>query len=477
VTIALVIFTLLVPQGAARIFGGATDFIVHRLGWLFHGAVFIALVLALVLPWGRKGRIVLGRPTDKPEFGRLTWLSMLFSAGMGIGLLFFGVAEPLLHYGDPPWGVPETPEARAVAMGLAFFHWGLHAWAVYAIIALSLAFHGFRHGLPFSIRSCLYPFLGNRALGRVGDLVDLVAVFGTIFGLSTSLGLGARQISAGLSFLFGTANTVGVQVIVVILITLAATASLLTGLHRGIRVLSEVTVGVALLLLLFVLVFGSWETARIAPDGLAYVHQAYYAFSGSPRAGASDWQASWTVFYWAWWIAWAPFVGTFIARISRGRTVREFILGVLFVPVGLTLLWFFVFGETALAVESSAPGVLLRLVQKDASLALYALLAHLPWAGITCFLALGCLTLFFVTSSDSGSYVVDVLTSGGHPDPPTWQRIFWASLEGIVACTLLFGGGLRALQSAAIATGLPFALVVLLAGAGIYRALQNESGP
>ncbi len=475
VTVVLVAITLAFPAGAGQIFGGATDFIVKNLGWFFHAVVVFSLLVVVLVPFGRTGTVVLGRSGERPEFGTPTWLSMLFSAGMGIGLLFFGVAEPLLHYGAPPWGAPESSEARRIAMGVTFFHWGFHAWAVYTLVSLSLAFFAFRKGLPLSIRSCLYPLLGDKIYGRIGDMADLLAVFGTLFGLATSLGLGAKQIGAGVAHLFDVDNSTGLQIALICLITGAATLSLLSGLKRGVRFLSEVTVAMALVLLVFVLFVGPLGEADAAGDLRSYAAQALYAVSSSPRGGDVAWQAGWTVFYWAWWIAWAPFVGTFVARISRGRTVREFVVGVLVVPVCVTLVWLYGFGESALALENEAPGTLLPAVQKDASLALFAFLERLPGAEITSVLGLSCVALFFVTSSDSGSFVVDVLTSGGKKDPPVWQRVFWATLEGAIACALLWGGGLRALQSAAIATGLPFAIVLVAAGVGIVKALRNET--
>lgn len=480
IIVLVLVLSVVATDAVGSFFDAVQRGIVEKLGWLYVLSMTGILVFAVWLTRSRFGAIRLGPDDSKPEFSTPTWFAMLFSAGMGIGLLFFGVAEPIMHYGAPPIGEGHTLEAARNAMGLTLFHWGLHPWALYAVVGLSIGYFGFRRGLPLSIRSTFHPLLGERIHGRLGDAIDILAVVSTLFGVATSLGLGAMQVNAGLHHVAGLPESTGAQVAIITIITVLATASVISGLGAGVRRLSELNMGLATLLLLFVAVVGPTAflfNAFVENIGtyLQYLPRNSFlttSFEGPQRRA---WLGLWTVFYWAWWIAWAPFVGTFVARISRGRTVREFVVGVLVVPVCVTLVWLYGFGESALALENEAPGTLLPAVQKDASLALFAFLERLPGAEITSVLGLSCVALFFVTSSDSGSFVVDVLTSGGKKDPPVWQRVFWATLEGAIACALLWGGGLRALQSAAIATGLPFAIVLVAAGVGIVKALRNET--
>ncbi len=466
------------PEQAALWFNGTKLWIVEHLGWLFNASVSGFLVFVLAIAFTRYGHIRLGPDDSRPEFGYPTWFAMLFSAGMGIGLMFFSVAEPMYHLQAPPIGVGRTDAAARLALGVTFYHWGLHAWAVYVLLGLALAYFAFRKSLPLSVRSVLHPLLGERIHGRTGDLVDLLAVFGTVFGLATSLGLGARQINAGLTYLFDLPNTVGVQVTIISLVTCAATLSLVSGMNRGIRRLSELNVLLASVLLAFVFVLGPTGhiLAKLPRDVLSYGKQIVGAFTFGDRMGSDEWQASWSVFYWAWWIAWAPFVGTFVARISRGRTIREFVLGVLLVPTLVTMVWLLVFGETAMFMQRHGEADIVAAVNENNAVAIYHVLEHLPAAHLMSGLAVVAVTLFFVTSSDSGSFVVDMLASGGHPDPPLWQRLFWALTEGAVAIVLLLAGGLGALQSAAIATGLPFCVVLLVTCVSLVRSLRTTGG-
>lgn len=463
---------------ALDLFGSAKNWIVGKLGWLFLVSVLGFLLFALglaVSPWGR---IRLGKDDEKPEFSYLSWFAMLFSAGMGIGLLFFSVAEPMYHYASPPSGQGGTEAAEATAMGVTYFHWGLHAWAVYVVVGLCLAYYGFRKGLPLSIRSTLHPLIGDRIHGVAGHVVDTLAVFGTVFGLATSLGLGAMQINSGLTRVFGVASSQQNQIIIISVITVAATISLITGVKNGIRRLSELNLVLALCLLLFVLFAGptGHVLSSFGRDLAAYAQHFGATVVFDEAMGSEKWQSAWTVFYWAWWIAWAPFVGTFVARISRGRTIREFILGVLLVPTVVTFIWLTVFGESAIFVETHTGGIA-AAVEKNTATAIYALLENFPFKGVTTVLAVVVVATFFVTSSDSGSFVVDILTSGGHPNPPIWQRIFWALTEGAVAIVLLVAGGLKALQAAAISTGLPFCLVMIVMCVAFIKALRSEKLP
>jgi len=468
-------FGVLDPSDAKKLFLGLQDWIVGTWGWLFVASTAFFLLFAVWCTFGARGRLRLG-PEDVPaDFALPSWFAMLFSAGMGIGIMFYGVAEPALHYASPPSGAGPGPAAAREAMTLTFFHWGLHAWGVYAVMGLAIAYFGHRLGLPLAIRSTLHPLLGDRIHGWLGHGVDVFAVFGTLFGLATSLGLGAMQINSGLERLFGVPDDTWVQVGLIAVITAGATTSVVLGLDRGIRRLSELNVSLAALLLLFVAVAGPTASVLGAIPGqlFDYVTALVPLGTGWDPPGDLAWRKGWTLFYWAWWIAWSPFVGMFIARISRGRTVREFVLGVLLVPTLVSCVWFGVFGGTALVLDAESPGIV-AAVQADLSTGIYALLDRLPLSGITSLLAAFVVAVFFVTSSDSGSFVVDMLTSGGHPDPPVWQRVFWAVSEGVVAAMLLLAGGLAALQSAAINTGLPFCVILLFVCAGLGRALHAE---
>ncbi len=472
---ALVGFGVALPDAARDLFVGLQDWVVGTWGWLFVGSTAFFLVFALWCALGPRGALRLGPEGEAPAFGLPSWFAMLFSAGMGIGIMFFGVAEPVTHFANPPIGTAETTEAARQAMTLTFFHWGLHAWGIYAVMGLAIAYFGHRKGLPLAIRSTLHPLLGDRIHGWLGHAVDIFAVFGTLFGLATSLGLGAMQINTGLSRLFGAPDSAGVQVAIIAVITAGATTSVVLGLDRGIRRLSELNVALATVLLLFVAFAGpTWALVEAFPSLVYDYATALVPLGTGYRApGPVDWQKGWTLFYWAWWIAWSPFVGMFIARISRGRTIREFVLGVLIVPTFISCVWFTVFGWAAITLDSASPGIV-AAVNDDISTGIYALLERLPGAGLTSLLAALVIAIFFVTSSDSGSLVVDMLTSGGHPDPPTWQRVFWAVSEGGVAAVLLLGGGLTALQSAAINTGLPFCVILLAVCLGLGRALREE---
>lgn len=450
--------------------------VVENFAWLFSLTVTALLIFAIWIACSRHGQMRLGPNGSSPDFGFMAWLAMLFSAGMGIGLVFFGVAEPVLHFLAPPGSEALTPAAAREAIRLSVFHWGLHAWGIYAVLGLALALFHFRYGQPLAIRSLLQPLLGNATHRWPGKLIDALAVLGTLFGLATSLGLGAAQINAGLLQLFGTPISVGMQILIIAVVTGCATLSLVLGLDKGIRRLSEFNLWLAGVLLLFVLFAGPTATLlRGIPDSLGNYLQNLPGMSLSTHPFRSlEWQKSWTIFYWAWWLSWAPFVGTFIARISRGRTVREFIAGVLLLPTVMSLLWFNVFGGAALQIELVASDGIAAAVQENSALAIYALLDHYPWPALTSGLAILLVTVFFITSSDSGSFVVDMLTSGGHPHPPVWQRIFWASTEGVLAIILLSVGGLAALQAGAVSLGLPFCLLLIAVAFCLLRKLQDE---
>lgn len=476
-----VIGTMMFPTHANEALGGAKGWVINNFDWLFmlSGNIFVIFCIALIfLP---VGAIRLGGKDATPDFSTISWFSMLFAAGMGIGLMFWSVAEPVAYYTD--WyGTPLNAEAKTVAgaqmaMGATMYHWGLHPWAIYAVVGLSLAFFSFNKGLPLTIRSTFYPLLGERIWGKAGDFIDILAVLATIFGLATSLGLGAQQAASGLKFLFGIENGLNVQLAIIVGVTSIAILSVVRGLDGGVKVLSNINMIIAGVLLLFVIFAGSTLTI-LSNIGSTAGNYLANIIPLSNWIGREDeaWFHGWTVFYWAWWVSWSPFVGMFIARISRGRTVREFITAVLLVPTCLTIVWMAAFGGSALEQVKNDIGQLSNGIS-EVSLAMFQMLENLPMTSITSFLAIVLVLVFFITSSDSGSLVIDSITSGGKVDAPVPQRIFWATLEGLIAGALLYGGGseaLKALQAGAITTGLPFTLVLLVMCVSLYKGLRHE---
>ncbi|RJK92455.1 BCCT family transporter [Vallicoccus soli] len=478
---AFVLFAVVAPTTAESAIGAVQDSIVGSLGWYYTLLVAAFIAFALWVGLGRAGDITLGRDGEEPEFGLRSWFAMLFSAGMGIGLVFWGVAEPLNHYAAPKPGVTgDEVQLAQQAINQTYVHWGLHAWAIYVVVGLGVAYAVHRRGRPVSIRWALEPLLGRRVQGRLGDAVDTAAVVGTVFGVATSLGLGVIQIGAGLDFLGLAESSTTVQVVAIAVITALATLSVVSGVGRGIKWLSNANIGLAAALLVFVLVAGpTLFLLREFVQSIGYYLQDVLrltfdvtAFQG--EAGEA-WQASWATFYWGWWISWSPFVGVFIARISRGRTVREFVGGVLLVPTLVTFLWFAVLGGTALHRELFGGG---GLVGEDGSVdtesALFGLLDGLPGGPVVVGMTILLVVTFFVTSSDSGSLVVGMLTAGGDPEPPTWLRVLWSCLQGLVAAALLLAGGLVALQTASIVVALPFSLVMVGIAVALVRALRAE---
>ena len=463
---------------AAKTFAAAETWLVTNMGWFYMVVVALFFVFIVYLALSRYGNLKLGPDDSKPDYSYLSWIAMLFSAGVGIGLMFFGVSEPITHFISPPIGEGGTVEAAQNAMLITYFHWGLQAWAVYIVVGLALAYFAFRKGLPLTIRSTLYPLIGNRINGWIGHSVDIFAVLGTMFGVATSLGIGVMQVNAGLNYLFDINISASVQVVLISGITLLATISVVAGLDAGIRRLSELNLSLALALLLFVLLAG--PTALLLNGFLQnlgnyfsnVVSMTFNAYAYQPVV---EWMSAWTLFYWAWWISWSPFVGMFIARISRGRTIREFIIGVLLVPAGITFLWLSVFGNSALFIElGEGAGSISQATLESMPTALFVMLEQLPMTKIISVIAILLIVTFFVTSSDSGSLVIDIITSGGNEEPPVWQRVFWAVSEGVVASILLAAGGLSALQTAAICSALPFAFVMLFICFGLLKGLQME---
>jgi len=468
---------VLFPDQAESIFTGLQSGILANFGWLYLLAVGIFLFSVIILCFSRYGDLKLGPDDSEPDFRYLSWIAMLFAAGMGIGLMYFAVGEPMNHYIAPPTAEPLTPAAQREAMSVTFFHWGIHAWAVYAVVGLSLGYFGYRYNLPLTIRSGLYPILKHRIDGPFGHAVDIFAICGTIFGLATSLGFGVLQINAGLDYLLGIEMSTTVQVALIVGITIIATGSVITGLDKGVRILSELNLTVAITLMVFVLAVA--PTAELMRDFVQNIGLYLdtlllrtfniYAYEPSP------WVDAWTLFYWAWWISWSPFVGMFIARISRGRTVREFIVAVLFIPTAFTCLWMTVFGNTAMILDQTvAAGQISAAVMEDVSVGLFEFFKFLPFPAITSTIAIILVAIFFVTSSDSGSLVVDTIASGGETETTTLQRVFWCAMEGLVAIVLLMAGGLAALQSATIASALPFSLIMLVLVYGLFTGMRAD---
>ena len=479
--LVFVIGTLASPKEAKEVLDTAKWWAINNFDWLFmlSGNFFVIFCLILiVLP---VGKIRLGGDEAKPEFTNFAWFSMLFAAGMGIGLMYWSVAEPVAYY-TGWWHTPlnviaKTPEAKDLAMGATMYHWGLHPWAIYAVVGLSLAFFSYSKKLPLTMRSAFYPILKEKVWGWPGHIIDLLAVFATIFGLATSLGLGAQQVSSGLKFLFDVDNGVNTQIIIIAAITFFALISVVRGLEGGVKVLSKFNILLALFLVLFIIVVG--PTLNIITGvGTTLGNYASNIFELSNFIGRedSDWFHGWTVFYWAWWIAWSPFVGMFIARVSKGRTVREFIIAVLLIPTVVTSIWMSTFGLTALDQVIGEVGALAGGIS-DKSLAMFQMLENLPFATITSSIAIFLVIVFFVTSSDSGSLVIDSITAGGKVGAPVKQRAFWAILEGLVAIALLYVGGsqaLDALQAGSITTALPFTVILLGMCYSLYIGLKSE---
>jgi len=469
---ALLTITLAMPGTADVAFKAAQSWAIDTFGWFYIASVAVFLVVVLTLGFGPAGKLKLGPDDAEPDFPYLSWLAMLFAAGMGIGLMYFAVAEPIQHYISPPEAPSGTILAAREAMAITFHHYGVHAWAIYALVGLSLAYFTYRKDMPLTLRSGLSPLLGKRINGPLGDAIDIFAVCGTVFGVSTSLGFGVSQMTAGLAYNYGLPDTTTTKIVVIVLVMGAATLSVLSGADRGVRRLSELNLTLAVLLMLFVLTVGPTLfllRALVQNFGLYldhFVQRTFTLYAYEPRA----WMADWTLFYWAWWIAWSPFVGMFIARISRGRTIREFVIGVLFVPTAFTFLWMTVFGNTAISLDlGPAAGGIAEAVQANLSTALFRFLEYLPGAGVTSTLAIVLVAVFFITSADSGALVIDTLASGGAEDTPRWQRVYWCVLLGVTATLLLVAGGLGALQAATLLAALPFCFIMLMLAVGLIR--------
>ena len=475
---ALVLYTAIFPTTASEQFNQLQSSISTNASWFYILVVALILICVTFLGVSRYGDIKLGPDHAEPAFSFGSWFAMLFSAGMGIGLMFFGVSEPVMHFITPPVGDPGTLGTAKEAMNLTFFHWGLHAWAIYAIVALILAFFGYRHELPLTMRSALYPIIGDKIYGPVGHAIDIFAIIGTVVGVATSLGLGVLQINSGLNYLFDLPVSPTIQIMLVISITALATLSVATGLDKGIRRLSEANLFLAVMLVVLIICLGPTVLLlqMFVQNAGGYLSSIVDKTFNLYAYESTNWIGGWTLFYWAFWLSWSPFVGMFIARISKGRTIREFVTGVLFVPSGLTFLWMTVFGNTAIhALMNGTAGDLANVVQQDASLALFSFLEMFPLPQVLSFIAVLMIVIFFVTSSDSSAMVIDMLASGGHENPPLWQRVFWSVMIGVVAMALMLAGGLQTLQAAMIASALPFSFILMMSTWGLLRALAIDA--
>jgi len=476
-----VLLAMVFTDGTTAVLSTLQADVIGAFGWYYVLLVAAFVIFALWMGLSRFGDIVLGKDDETPLFRLPVWFAMLFATGMGIGLVYWGAAEPLTHYAQPKPGVTGDPAALAqAAMGQSYLHWGVHAWAIYVVAGLALAYSIHRKGRPVSIRWALEPLLGDRVKGRLGDVVDVVAVLGTVFGVATSLGFGVMQIAAGLGFLGVAEPSLGLQIGLIVGITAVATFSVASGLGRGMKWLSNTNMVLAGVLALTVLVVGpTLFLLRDYVQSMGYYLQNVIRLTFDTTAFQGDagleWQSAWTIFYWGWWISWAPFVGVFIARISRGRTIREFVMGTLLVPTLVTFLWFSVFGGSALYRQIFGAG---DLVGPDGSVdtdtVLFQLLGDLPAGPVLTVLAIAVIGVFFVTSADSGSFVVGMLSSGGDPHPAVWNRILWAVLSGLLAVALLISGGLTALQTAAILIALPFSVVMIGMAVSTVIALREE---
>lgn len=473
--IIFVLITLLFLDKAADLFLDLRMWITSAFDWYFIILANIFVLFCLGTAFSRLGRIRFGGAEAKPHYGYPAWIAMLFAAGVGIGLMFFGVLEPVTHTLNPPIGVDsaDTVAARAVGMSAAIFHWGLHAWAIYAVVGLSLAFFCFNRGMPLTLRSAFFPLVGNRVWGPLGHVIDVTAVLSTLFGLAVSLGYGAEQIAGGLNYLFDVPTNNLTKVSLIVAIIAVALVSVGAGLDKGVKRLSQLNMVMAAMLFLFVFATGPTQVI-LATTGNAVVDYLFFLPKLSNWIGRVDTKFlhDWTTFYWAWWISWSPFVGMFIARISYGRTVREYVIGVLIIPTTIGILWMSTFGGTALdqLFTEGYRGV----ADAVPELALFRMLEQLPYTEIVSAISVFLIAIFFVTSADSGSLVMDIITAGGKMDAPVKQRVFWCLLAGTVAAALMLGGGMASLQALTISVGLPFGLVLLLICIGLMKGLRTE---
>ena len=475
ISIFLVV-VVLAPNSFELITKNLNQWVTDSFSWFYVLSVAIFLILLIYIALSDMGKIKLGPDHSQPNYSNASWFALLFTAGMGIGLMFFGVAEPVMHYVSPPEGAGETIQAAQQSMRVTFFHWGFHAWAIYTVVGLALAYFAYRHNLPLKIRSALYPIIGQKIYGPIGDAVDTFATIGTVFGVATTLGFGVTQINSGLNYLFGIQQTASTQVILIIVVSTMASMSVFLGLDKGIKRLSELNLILVLTLLLFVFFASSsiYLLQTTIQNAGQYVSNLFAMTFNLYAYQPNGWIGGWTIMYWAWWISWSPFVGMFIARVSKGRSIREFIVGVLLIPTGFTLIWMGFMGNAALySILHEANHSLVVAVQRDSSVALFAFLQSLPFSSVMSLLATCLVMLFFVTSADSGALVTDYLTAKSE-NSPIWQRLFWTVLMAVLAIVLLLVGGLGALQSATMMSALPVTFIMLLICWGLVKALRLD---
>ncbi len=464
------------PENLGMVAGSALTFLTVNFGWLYLAAVFFVLLFIAGIAFSPYGKIKLGKDDEEPEFSTPAWFAMLFTTGMGIGLVFWSIAEPMYHYMSPPFGEAETAEAAELAMRYTFFHWGLHPWAIFALVGMALAYFQFRKGMPALISSVFHPLLGDKIYGPIGQAIDILAVFATVFGLGTSLGLGTMQINTGLNLLYGIPDNNFVNILIIIVITGVFTLAAVMGIEKGIKFIANNTVRLALLIMFFLLLFGpTREIFNILTNTVGdYLQNLIYMSLWTDPIIEGGWISGWTVFYWAWWIAWGPFVGQFIARISRGRTIREFIVGALLAPTAFSFIWLAIFGGTALNLDIHAGAGIGAAVTENVASALFVTLGNFPISAVTSFLAIILIAAFFITSADSGTFVVAMLTSGGSQEPSKKLKAAWGILLGGVAAVLLVAGGLGALQTASIASAFPFMLVMLVMCYSLVKGFSQD---
>ncbi|MEL4026016.1 glycine betaine uptake BCCT transporter [Lysinibacillus endophyticus] len=470
------IFGVAAPESFEKTTGNIQEFLTSSFGWYYLILVTVIALFCIFLIFSPVGVIRLGKQDEKPEFSRASWFAMLFSAGMGIGLVFWGAAEPLSHFVDPPLAEPSTDAAYKEAMRYTFFHWGIHAWGIYAIVALVLAYFNFRKGEPGLISATLKPVLGKKAMdGILGTIVDVLAVVATVVGVATTLGFGATQINGGLSFLFGIPSNFTVQLIIVAIVTVLFIISAATGLGKGIQILSNANMYLAVALLILMFIVGpTILILNMFTDSLGgYIQNiVQMSFRIAPLNDEHrSWINDWTIFYWAWWISWAPFVGIFIARVSRGRTIREFVIGVLLLPTVVSFIWFTVFGTSAIEVQKAIPTDISSLATEEV---LFAIFNELPWSTILSIVAIALVSTFFITSADSATFVLGMQTTNGSLTPPTAVKLTWGVAQSLIALVLLFSGGLQALQNALIIAAFPFSFIIILMMISLYRSLAKD---
>ena len=480
ISVAFVLVGVLFQDALTTVVGDILSWVLENLGWLFVLSTGGFLIFVAYLALSPYGRLRLGSDTDRPEFRTTSWIAMMFSAGMGIGLMFFGVAEPISHLAAPPLGLakPNSEAAAATAMEWTYFHWALHAWALYAVVGLALGYFCFRKGLPNLISSAFYPLLGDRVKGPIGKAIDILAIFATMFGSATSLGLGALQINSGLNFVWDVEQSTGLAVVIIAVLTLLFVLSAVSGVGKGVQFLSNFNMLVAVALLLFILLVGPtvYIFGTLVSSTGDYLGGLIGRSFQTGVFGGSEWLGSWTIFYWVWWISWTPFVGTFLARISKGRTIREFVIGVLVIPSGVSVVWFAILGGSAINLQLTGQADLVDTVAKP-EVALFTLLEQFPLAELTSIIVIVLVAVFFVSGADAASIVMGMLTCRGVLEPPRAIVAFWGVAMGGVAITLLLAGGLETLQQAAIVAGAPFALVMIGLAYSFFKALRSEAVP